>query len=323
MIKRVIRFQFSLRLFGMTGWTFSVCFVPFSEPRSKSTLYCSGTLIIDDTGFDSFLASSSALSAHCTVCGTNATTAAESTAVTICLATLSMRFAPEVWKVILVSAESKLRSAPSWFARAGAQAPWYCRQRASRSPATCAAPRHFGGFKDGVRRIRKPPAVPLMRGRKLLQELGHGLVQALLLLLRRAARAHRLACGSAPQELLRYRIIDIQHQGADVHRGRRYGCHPSSESPSRGPERIEFLFLLNRDLVTHVQVNRVGILLGQRLGRELLVHGLLDLLVEDLVHRRGALDRDPTVGPELREIGPRHIVGTDGLANRRGRGEDE
>src|SRR4249919_3516138 len=44
----------------MTGWMFSVCLVPSSEPRLKSALYCNGTLISEATGLDSFLASSSA-----------------------------------------------------------------------------------------------------------------------------------------------------------------------------------------------------------------------------------------------------------------------
>ena len=58
---RVIRFQSSFSENGMTGWMTSLLTeAPSFAPPYASWLYCSGTLISEATGFDSFLASSAA-----------------------------------------------------------------------------------------------------------------------------------------------------------------------------------------------------------------------------------------------------------------------
>src|ERR1022692_4544888 len=48
---RVIRFQFSLMLIGMTGWIFNTSCVRLYGPTPKAVLFWRGTLIIEAAGF--------------------------------------------------------------------------------------------------------------------------------------------------------------------------------------------------------------------------------------------------------------------------------
>src|SRR5208337_496805 len=62
MMVRVIRFQFSFRLMGMTGWTLRLYCVVWFGPTLKLKLFWKGTLMSLATGFCASLASSSVLS---------------------------------------------------------------------------------------------------------------------------------------------------------------------------------------------------------------------------------------------------------------------
>src|SRR5208283_294406 len=61
MMMRVIRFQFSFREIGMTGWTLRIYWVVWFGPTLKLKLFWNGTLMSLATGFCASLASSSVL----------------------------------------------------------------------------------------------------------------------------------------------------------------------------------------------------------------------------------------------------------------------
>src|SRR5580700_7495733 len=97
--------------------------------------------------------------------------------------------------------------------------------------------------------------------RKILEELGHCLIEPLHILFLIAAWIQGVGCLTAPNELLCHRIVDIKDQRSVLDRAARDVCHATPAQTAAHTEATPLPFLVNRALVADVHIGRVCICL--------------------------------------------------------------
>ena len=171
--------------------------------------------------------------------------------------------------------------------------------------------------------IEKLPESLLGFGRKILEQLGHGLVELLLCFFRVAVGIHGISNAALPNQLFGAGIIEINDDGADIDGracGRAHAATPARAHAGAVP--VPLALFLQSNLIRDGEIRGLTFDLGEALSGELLVDRLLDLRVDDMVRVNPTRHSAPPVSLELGEIGAGHGTRADPLA-RSGRNRSE